>query len=189
MPARSSGGFISLLRRGGAEHGRQGARKLREPGPGRLPRRPQAAFPGGLPRRPPGIARLSASVSAVGSCLGPAELRPWKGCGEFQGRAEAKKPSLTLRPRPPGFARAGAWVYLPPESRGPPRGLALAVPLLCQALVSPHLRGISCCSARVGSPCTDGNVEAQKGSATRPQSHRQYMLDLGREQGLCEPKA
>ena len=26
-----------------------------------------------------------ASVPAVGSFLGPAELRPWKGCGEFQG--------------------------------------------------------------------------------------------------------
>lgn len=77
-----------------------------------------AAASGGLPRRPPGIARLSASVSAVGSCPGPAELRPWKGCGEFQGRAEAKKPFLTLPSQ--GFARAGAWVYLPTEGRGPP---------------------------------------------------------------------
>lgn len=96
-----------------------------------------AAASGGLPRRPPGIARLSASVSAVGSCLGPAELRPWKGCREFQGRAEAKKPFLTLPPRAllvlgPGF------IY--PQKAEAPRGLALAVPLLCQALVSPPLK-------------------------------------------------
>lgn len=38
-------------------------------------------------------------------------------------------------------------------------------------------------------PCTDGKVEAQKGKATCPQSHSQYLLDLGLEPGLSECEA